>query len=436
MNLDLNSIIALCIFIVTFAFILSEKIDRVIVSLGGAAAMVILGGIMGFYGYEEALAMIELDTLTLLFAMMTLVGMLEKTGAFQFLAVRLAKISSGKPVNLLVILGAATSILSMFLDNVTTVVLIAPVTISIAKILKISSAPFLIGEALMSNIGGLSTMVGDPPNLIIASSVPELTFMSFFVHLFPYALISWFVCLFCILFSFKKEMRKMPDDVDALMAMKPEDSLSDPKNALRLAWVFLGVVIMFFMSETIHVKPAVIAVLGTVVGFLLTKTKVDDALSRVDFSILIFFAGLFVAVGGLEYSGLLKSISNLVVHIAKDNLLLCSLVTLVGSAVASAIIDNIPFTIAMIPVIQSLGQTMGDMSSLNPLWWALAIGVGLGGNGTVIGATANVIVVKLSEKTDTLITTRLWMKSGFLTSFCSVMLSALLFALIFNFMKN
>lgn len=457
--MDINTITALTIFLATFVLILFEITDRMVASLAGAAAMITAGAILKFYTYEQALGMIELDTLALLFGMMALVGMLEKTGAFQYIAIKIAHLSKGKPVVLLLMLGFTTSILSMFLDNVTTVVLIIPVTISITSMLRISAVPFLIAEAMMSNIGGLATIVGDPPNLIIASSVKDISFMSFFLHLIMYSAISWVIAFFSIMIIFKKEMSQkigaVPEkenaeeklqresdsqDIQRLMEMKPEDAIKNKKSAIKLFWVFAAVIILFFISERIGIRPAVVAIAGAAAGFILTKAKVDETLSKVDFSILLFFSGLFVTVGGLEHCGFLKSLSSSITSIANQNMLLCAIVTLWSSATASAIIDNIPFTIAMIPVIQSLGQQMGDMNLMTPLWWALAIGVGLGGNGTIVGATANVIAVRNSEKykneTCVPITTMIWMKSGLVTTVLTLTASTVLFVIFYAFMNT
>ncbi len=434
--MDTNTIAAVAIFIATFALILSEKIDRMVVSLGGAVAMITAGTMLGFYSYKEALAMIELDTLTLLFGMMALVGMLERTGAFQYIAIKLAHMSKGKPITLLLMLGATTSVLSMFLDNVTTVVLIIPVTMSITSILRISPTPFLIGEATMSNIGGLATLVGDPPNLIIGSTVEGLSFMGFFMHLLPFAASAWLIAFGCILVVFRKEMSKTPKDTNELKYMRPADSLKDKRSAVRLFWVFAAVITLFFLSESMGIRPAVIAIGGACAGFVLTRAKVDDVLSKVEFNILIFFSGLFVTVGGLEHCGFLRTLSGFITGMAHENMPLCAMITIWSSGLASAIIDNIPFTIAMIPVIQSLGETLGNADLLTPLWWALAIGVGLGGNGTIIGATANVIAVRHSEKSETPITTKIWMKSGLSITLLSMLASSVLFMCMYEFMRT
>ena len=432
--MTIEAIITSVIFVAVFAFILSEKIDRMVVSICGATAMIVVGNIRGFYSYEQALSMIELDTIILLLGMMTLISMLEKTGAFEYMAIKIAQLSKGRPVMLFLMLVTTTAFISMFLYNVTTVVLIAPVTIAITKLLKLSCVPYLIGEAILSNIGGLATIVGDPPNLIIGSSVQDLSFISFMLHLGPFALIVFLLTAFLFIKIFKKDFDKEPSEIKVMMSMKPEDSITDREGAKKLIYVFSIIIFGFFIAEYIHIRPSLIAITGAAIGFIFTKYNIEETISRVDVSILIFFSGLFITVGGLKYSGVLDLMATSLTGLAKHDMLLCCIVTIWVAAFASAILDNIPFTIAMIPMIQSLGQHLGDMNAITPLWWALALGVGLGGNGSVIGATANVIVVKLSEKTDTPITSKIWSKSGLITTMISLVLTSVLFWVFYNFM--
>ena len=434
-----NAIVALSIFIITFIFILAEKaihVHRTIVALLGACVMVIVGTMLNFYTIKSAFLMIDMDTITLLLGMMILVAILEKTGAFQFLAIKSAKLSKGNPIRLLFYLSLITSILSMFLDNVTTIVLIAPVTLIITSMMKISSIPFLITEAILSNISGTSTLVGDPPNIMIASAVPKMSFMSFITHSLPHIVIVWIVVFLTILFIFRKELAEKPSGFEVMLKTKPEDYLTDKPNAVKLCILFCVVVIFFFISEQIHLTTSVIAIFGAGVGFLITKADIEETLKKVEFPILLFFAALFALVGGLEHSGFLKEISISVLSLAKTNMLLCCIVVIWVSAAISAVIDNIPFTIAMIPILQALGLQLGDPNLITPLWWALVFGVGLGGNGTHIGATANIVVVSLSEKTDTPITTLTWLRTGLVTTIISLITVSLTFVVMYSHMTT
>ncbi len=437
--MDTNSIIAVAIFIITFAFILGEKavhVHRTVIAMCGAVAMVLAGTWFHFYDYKAAFAMIDLDTIGLLFGMMALLAMLEKTGAFQYLAIKVARLSRGNPLRLLFYLAVTTSVLSMFLDNVTTVVLLAPVTVLITSLLGFSPIPFLISEALLSNISGVATLVGDPPNIMIASAVKELSFMSFITHLAPHVFIIWIVAFGMIMLTFRKELAAKPKGLKALLKMNPESSLTDKPNAIKLCVLFLFIVLLFFIAEHIHLRTSIVAILGAAIGFVITKSDVEETFKSVEFPILIFFAALFVAVGGLEHSGVLKQLSTSITSLAKTNMLLCCITMIWVAAIASAIVDNIPFTIAMIPVIQLLGVQMGDPHLVTPLWWALALGVGLGGNGTHIGATANIVVVSLSEKTPTPITTLTWLKSGSLTTIASLIVATITFWLMYGHMTT
>ena len=326
--MTLEAIITSVIFVAVFAFILSEKIDRMVVSICGATAMIIVGDILDFYDYKQALAMIELDTIILLLGMMTLISMLEKTGAFEYMAIKIAQLSKGQPVMLFLMLVTTTAFISMFLDNVTTVVLIAPVTIAITKLLKLSCVPYLIGEAILSNIGGLATIVGDPPNLIIGSSVQDLSFISFMLHLGPFALIVFLLTAFLFIKIFKKDFDKEPSEIKVMMSMKPEDSITDREGAKKLIYVFSIIIFGFFIAEYIHIRPSLIAITGAAIGFIVTKYNIEETISRVDVSILIFFSGLFVTVGGLKYSGVLDLMATSLTGLAKHDMLLAQLIGL------------------------------------------------------------------------------------------------------------
>lgn len=432
--MDLNMTVSVIIFAITFIFILSEKINRTVAALSGAVVMVIAGTLMDFYDYKAALNMIELDMIILLIGMMALLGMLEKTGAFQYVGALAAKLSGGEPVKLLLYIGGASSVLSMFLDNITAVILIAPIILKITKTLRLSPIPYLISLGLLSNIGGIATLVGDPPNLIIASVVKEFTFISFITHLAPYAFIVWATSFFLIKTLYRKELSEKPEELERLSELDPVSFINDKENALKLFWIFLFVVIMFFVAEFVHIKTFIIVTLGLCIALISVKADVEEVFLKVEWGTLIFFSGLFVVVGGLAHSGLLGEISKHLASLAEYDMRLCCVIVIWVIALASAIIENIPLTIAAVPVLQSLGTYLGDPVQLYPLWWAVALGVGLGGNATSIGATVNIIVIRFSEKTDTPVTAALWFKSGGLVTFASLIVTSIIFWLFFAHM--
>jgi Na+/H+ antiporter NhaD/arsenite permease-like protein len=430
--MTLNQVIASFIFVVTFALILSERVHRTIVAMAGATVMLIVGLLLGFYSQAQALAAIDFNTLGLLLGMMILVRLLEQTGFFEYVAILTGKRSRGSPWRLLLILGGATSVLSMFLDNVTTVVLIVPVTILIAEIVGLNPMPLLMAEALLSNTGGVATLVGDPPNVLIGSAA-GLSFASFLTHMTPLAVVAWLVAIAILRLVFRRELAQRPRNIAALAELDENGALHD-RVGLRKVLIVLGaVILLFFLHGILHLTPAAIALMGAAAALFWVRPDVEETLRHVEWGVLLFFAALFVATGGLEATGTLRLLADAVAGLARNNPLLASLILLWVAAVLSAVVDNIPFTIAMIPVIQGLGD-LGIVTW--PFWWALALGAGLGGNGTPIGATANVITVSLSEKTHTPITTPIWLRSGLPVMLATCAVVSVLFVLFLGWMSR
>jgi Na+/H+ antiporter NhaD/arsenite permease-like protein len=423
--MTLPQIVSISIFLVTFAAILSERIDRMIVAMAGAGAMIAAGITLDFYHQEEALEAIDYNTLGLLLGMMIIVAILSRTGFFEYLAVLTAKRSKGNPWMLLVILGTVTTLLSMVLDNVTTIVLIAPVTILIAEIMGISPIPFLISGALLSNTGGVATLVGDPPNILIGSAA-GLTFNDFLVNLFPIVVVAWLGAIISMRFLFRKELQEKPADVDALQHLDEREALKDPVLLRKTLIVLAGVVLLFFLERVIHFSPAMVALSGAATILLWVQPNVEELLKEVEWTVLLFFGALFVVVGGLEASGVLAILAESITTLAVQDIILTGVVVIWASAILSAIVDNIPFTIVMIPIIRDLGSLGVD---IGPLWWALALGAGFGGNGTPIGSTANIITIKLSERTRHPITTALWLRKGLPVMLVVTVIGTVLFVL-------
>jgi Na+/H+ antiporter NhaD/arsenite permease-like protein len=425
-----SQIVASTIFLITLVIILTERIHRTTAAGLGAAAMIIVGIEMDFYSQEEALRAIDFNTLGLLLGMMILVRLLEETGFFQFVAILTGKRSGGSPWFLLVTLGTTTTFLSMLLDNVTTVILIAPVTILIADILGINSIPLLLAEAILSNVGGVATLVGDPPNVIIGSAA-DFSFNNFLTHLAPIVIVAWLAALATLRFRFRKVLGERPKNIDALMKIDEREALKNPKNARKLLIILGAVIVFFFLHSQLQLLPATVAMGGAALGLLWVRTNVEETFSHLEWGVLLFFTGLFVLVGGLEASGVLAMLATGIIGLATNNLLVASLVLLWVAAIVSSLVDNIPFTIAMVPVIISLGN-MGVQTS--PLWWALALGAGFGGNGTALGATANVVVVSLSERTRFPITMKIWLKNGLPVMLVTCVVATVMFVIFFEWM--
>ncbi len=415
------------IFIAALILIFTEKMNRTIVGLFGAMLMVTFGLALGFYSEQQAIATLDMRTLGLLLGMMILVALLEPTGFFEFIAVWVGKLSAGRPFRLMILLGAVTSVLSMFLDNVTTVVLIAPVTILICEILGYTTAPYLIAEAMLSNIGGVSTLVGDPPNVLIGSAA-GLSFADFLRYSFPLVIVVWLFALASLLFIFRKELsEQVGTNTDALKELDPWKALRDRKTALSLVVIVLFAVVLFLLEDFFHISPLFVAMFCAALALVWVKPDIKATLNRVEWDILLFFASLFVMVGGLEAAGALEIISNLIVSLSDIPVVWLGVIVLWLVAFLSAIVDNIPITIALIPVIISLGESGIDVQ---PLWWALAFGAGFGGNGTIIGSTANVVVTTLSEKTRSPITAIKWNRTGTPVSLISLVAATTVYILI------
>ena len=423
---------ATIIFLVTFVLILSDRIDRTIVAMAGAAVMVGAGVLMGFYSQEQALRSVDFNTLGLLLGIMLLALLLQKTGFFQYTAILAGKLSRGNPWLLLIVLGTTTTLLSTVLPNVTIIVLIAPVTILIAEILGISAVPLLIAEALLSDTGGVATLVGDPPNVMIASAA-HFSFNDFLTHTAPLVIVAWLAALIILRIVFRTELKQGSKNVEALMSLDENEALSDPSSMKKVLSVVVFIIVLFFFHGRLGLTPAFIALAGAAAAMLWVRPSVEETLRGMEWSILLFFAALFVAVGGLEAAGVLDLLAQAVSGLARTNLLLASVSLLLIAAVVSAVIANIPFTIALIPVIQRLGS-LGVATS--PLWWALALGAGFGGNGTIIGSASNVVTVTLSEKTHTPITSRIWMRAGLPVMIVTCLVGSVLFALFFSWMQT
>lgn len=388
-----QAIIAIGIFLVIYAFIVTEKIHRTIIAMTGGILMILLGII----DQETALHHIDFNTLGLLTGMMIIVSITAETGLFNYLAIWSAKKVKGDPLKILLVLGLITAIGSAFLDNVTTVLLMVPVTFSITRQLRVKPIPFLITEIIASNVGGTSTLIGDPPNIMIGSAVKGLSFMDFINNLTAISFFLLLVNMSILAILYRKSLKTSQELKENLMDLDEKEEITDKKLLVK-SLITLGLTIIgFFLHQLFHLESATVALAGAFLLLLLTgESFLDKAFHKVEWTTIFFFIGLFVLVSGLIETGVISLLANYSMDFTGGDLTSTSILILWVSAIASAFIDNIPFVATMIPMIKEMGA-MG-INNLDPLWWSLSLGACLGGNGTLIGASANVIVAGLAAK--------------------------------------
>ncbi|HET9456653.1 MAG TPA: ArsB/NhaD family transporter [Candidatus Limnocylindrales bacterium] len=381
--------IAAIVFVVAYAAIATERIDRTIAALLGGLAVVVLGII----DQHEAFAAIDLNVIFLLAGMMVLAGTLGKTGFFQWLAVRSVRLSRGEPMRLLIILCVVTAVLSAFLDNVTTVLLTTPVTLSIARALQVSPIPYLISQALASNIGGTATLIGDPPNILIGSAA-GLGFTEFALNLAPVTIVIFLAFVVTVRFLFRG--LQVPDERrEAVLEETEAKAIVEPRLMVISLIVVGATLVGFVFHAAIGVEAATIALTGATVLLLVARIDPHEALRDVEWSTLFFFVGLFMLVEAIVHVGIVGGIAEAIAQAAEGRVATASIALLWFSALASAIVDNIPYTATAIPVVESLIE---DGLPSDPLWWSLALGACLGGNLTIVGASANVVIANLAAR--------------------------------------
>lgn len=405
----MQEIIATSIFVVSLVAIFAEWFHRTVIAIAGAILMIVAGKVLGFYTEGAALEAVDFNTIGLLLGMMIVVALLEPTGFFEYLALWAGRASRGRPLRVFLLLGVVTSVLSMFLDNVTTVVVIAPVTLVIAKVLEMDATPLLIAEAMLSNVGGIATLVGDPPNILIGSAA-GLSFNDFLTHSLPIVAVLWLIAVLLLRYQFRRDLADRPGGLTDALRLHPSQALKQPSQARRVLIVLGFAVVLFLLEEPLDLSPALIAMGAAGIALFVVGPDVHETLKRVEWSVLLFFSALFVMVGGLEASGVLGRVADLLGAAAVSvNPYLLGVAVIWVVALLSAVIDNVPITIAVIPIVAGL-EAAGV--KIEPLWWALALGAGLGGNATVIGATANIVVVSVSERSGTPIRSSEWLRYG------------------------
>ena len=413
-------VLAGIIFILMYVVIVSEKIHRTVAAMLGAVLMMLVG----IMDQDTALHHVDFNTLGLLVGMMVLVGVTSHTGLFDYVAIKAAKVAKAEPRRIMVYLGIITAVFSGFLDNVTTVLLMVPVTFSITRKLHLNPMPFLLTQIIASNVGGTATLIGDPPNIMIGSAVKELTFMMFIENLAPIAIIDLIVVIILMEFIYKKGLHTTPELKAELMKMDEKKALKDRKLLSRSLFVLALVILGFFTHSLIHIESSLIALSG---GFLLlllaggSHHLVETTMKSVEWATIFFFIGLFIAVGGLIETGIISDLAKEAVALTGGDVTATSLLVLWLSAIVSSVLDNVPFVATMIPLIQNMGA-MG-VSNLEPVWWSLALGACLGGNGTLVGASANLIIAGLAAERGVKITFINYFKIGFPIMLLTIALS-------------
>jgi Na+/H+ antiporter NhaD/arsenite permease-like protein len=419
----------------TFIGIFTEHVHgfhRAKFAMMGAMLMIVVGQYYGFYDSARAVASVDWNVVFLLGCMMAIVSIMIPTGGFEAMANYMAKISKGQQYKLLVLLGTAVTVLSLLLDNVTTVVIFGPLIIIIARAMKVSPIPFLLAAALLSDTGGVATLVGDPPNLMIGSA-KGIDFNTFFIHMGGVVFLAWVVVLIALKFLFRKELAIVPTG-----EYHEETEFHDRRLWNQSLFVLGLMVVLFVMHHSIGWEPWMVSAAGlTLLVFIARKVEMDHAMEDVEIPLLIFFISLFIVVGGVEHSHFLEYVGQFIVPFVQRDLLVATLVLMWVAAILSALIDNIPFTAAMIPIL--LGMEAQGIH-VAPLWWALAVGVGMGGNGTHIGSTANVYIVTISERLakkendpSLAITPWVWIRYGTPVMFLTLIVCSIVFYVFFDF---
>lgn len=406
------------IFLFTYALIVSEKIHRTISSLLGGLAMIIFVGVP----QDQAFKAVDWNVIFLLAGMMIIADILRATGLFQWVAFQAVRFGKGDPFRVLIILSLITAIASAFLDNVTIVILIAPVTLFVASALRVNPVPFLIAEILASNIGGMSTLIGDPPNILIGSAA-GIDFLTFAANMGPISIIILLVFIAIAPFLFKKELT-IQDQEGSTIAELDASGLITDIVLLRKSLIIMGAVMIgFILHGSLHLEPATIALAGATILMLWSNTDPHDALRDIEWTTLFFFIGLFIMVEAVIEVGIIEIVADSVLRLTGGNLKLTSISLIWFSALVSGVVDNIPYTASMIPIIKSLGEAMAPESLV--LWWSLALGADLGGNLTLVGAAANVVVASIAEKSGHPISFKHFLRYGVITTVMSLVIASI-----------
>jgi Na+/H+ antiporter NhaD/arsenite permease-like protein len=424
--------VATLIVVVALALILTDRLNHTIAAAGGAAAMMGAGLILGFYSEEQALEAMHFGALGLLLGMMVLVAILAPTGFFQYIAIKAGQLSRGNPWKLLLLLGGGTALVSLFFNNVTTVVLVGPITILISELIGISPIPILMAQALLSDTADVGTSVGDPASVLVASA-SGYSFTDFLTHSMPIVAVAALVTLLMLRFLFRKELSEGPTKPELVMTLDADEALQDRKTARRVTVVLAITIVLFMFQGPLHISSELIALSAAAVALVWVRPNIREVLQRVDWPVLLFFTGLFVMVGGLEAAGVFEPIAEALAPLGHTNPRLLGVVIIWVVAALSALVDNVPVTIAMISLLGGLAAAGVNVSAL---WWAVVFGAGFGGNATKIGSGANILIASLSEQTSTPISARLWSRTGLPVALATCIVGSILFFLFYPWLAN
>ncbi len=410
-----EQIIAVVIFVLVLAAIISEKIHRAVAAMVGAILLVILG----ILDLDLCVSFIDFDTIGVLAGMMLFCGVVERSGLFEYLALKSAKIAKGRPWEIMVIFAIITAVLSAFLNNVTCVLLVGPMTLTICKILKLNPIPFFMAEILASNVGGTATLIGDPPNIMIGSAA-GFGFMDFINYDAIPVIAIMVVYIFIFKFMYGRKMHATEEDMAYILTLDENETIKNRSLFIKSVVMLFVVIVGFAVLGQFGLKSGIIALSASAIMFLIAREPVEPIISNIEWPTILFFVGLFVVVGGMEHTGVIEILANGLINLTHGNMFVAMMLILWGSAIISAILDNIPFVATMIPMIVAMEGAGFDVF---PLWWALSLGACLGGNGTLIGASANVVLSGISTREGYPITFMSFLKTGFPMMIVSVVVA-------------
>ena len=415
--MDLMQIVAVVVFVVAMVAIMSEKVHRALVAIVGAMILLVVHVVT----FDQAMSHVDFNTLGVLLGMMLFVAVVKLSGLFEYLAIKCARLAKGNPWLVMVLFVCLTAVLSALLDNVTTVLLIGPMTVTVCRLLDLDPLPFFLAEIMASNIGGTATLIGDPPNIMIGSAA-GYSFVDFILYDTPAALLSLAVMLALFYLLFGRKLHVDDAHKDALADLDEREQIKNP-ILLRQSVVMIALVVVGFMAHgSLGVESCVVALTAAGVLMLISGERIEEALAHVEWTTLVFFAGLFIIVGALSEVGVIGMLAQALIDVTGGSTFIAMLVLLIASAVISSFLDNIPFVATMIPILLSMEATGMDVA---PLWWAVSLGACLGGNGTLIGASANVVMSDISRKNGHVITFAHFFKVGFPTMLATVAVSAI-----------
>lgn len=419
-----TQIIAIVIFLVTMAAIMTEKLHRTVAAVAGALLLILTGVL----SVESGFSYVDLNTLGVLIGMMLFVAVVKNSGIFEYIAIKAAKIAKGRPWPLMVLFALITAVLSAFLDNVTTVLLIGPMTLAITSMLRINPIPFFMTQIMASNIGGTATLIGDPPNIMIGSAA-GLSFTDFITNTGVAVLFVLAATIVCFYFIYGRKLHVEPEAMDSILQLDENKAIKDRSLLIKSVVMILLVVFGFVFHSQLHLESCTIALTAAAVMLLIGRQDVEEIVAGVEWTTILFFTGLFIVVGGLQETGVIQILANGLMDLTEGHMTLTILLILWVSAIVSSFLDNIPFVATLIPLILTMQISGVDVT---PLWWAVSLGACLGGNGTLIGASANVVLSGISNRHGFPITFASYFKVGFPLMLVSVAISTVFLLLRFT----